>query len=50
MKGPCVNNVSFKEASTGVFIGKTVVVDDGLVAFSDLHGRAIFVRLKSLYV
>ncbi|KAM0056815.1 hypothetical protein Hdeb2414_s0006g00222931 [Helianthus debilis subsp. tardiflorus] len=50
MKGSCVNNVSFKEASTGVFIGKTVVVDDGLVAFSDLHRRAIFVRLKSLYV
>lgn len=45
-----VNNMSFKEASTGESMGKMVTVDDSVEAFRSMHGRTIYVRLKSLEV
>ncbi|MFS8019490.1 hypothetical protein Hanom_Chr15g01404371 [Helianthus anomalus] len=44
-----VNGLSFKDAFTGVAKGKMVEVDDNIEALVQLHGKAVVVRLASLY-
>ncbi|KAK9074113.1 hypothetical protein SSX86_006710 [Deinandra increscens subsp. villosa] len=44
------NAMSYKEAFTGVAEGKTLVVEDTVCAFEDLHGRSVVVRVASLVV
>ncbi|MFS8018406.1 hypothetical protein Hanom_Chr15g01391681 [Helianthus anomalus] len=42
--------ILFKDASVGATVGRLVHVDDPIEAFKHLHGRAVVVKVKSLYV
>ncbi|KAJ0433559.1 hypothetical protein HanOQP8_Chr17g0660771 [Helianthus annuus] len=49
-KATAVNMMSYKDDSTRAAVGRMVNVDDNVEAFNHLHGRAIFVHLKSLFI
>ncbi|KAJ0743128.1 putative RNA recognition motif domain, nucleotide-binding alpha-beta plait domain superfamily [Helianthus annuus] len=44
------NSMSFKEAFDGASKGKSIVIDDNISAFEDLHGRSVVVKVASLEV
>ncbi|MFS7970275.1 hypothetical protein Hanom_Chr09g00819111 [Helianthus anomalus] len=45
-----VNNMSFNEAFTGAAVGRTIKIDDNIMAFEEFHGRAVVVRVNSMWV
>ncbi|KAJ0800466.1 hypothetical protein HanPI659440_Chr03g0103351 [Helianthus annuus] len=42
--------MSFKEAFTGAAVGRTIKIDDNIMAFEEFHGRAVVVRVTSVWV